>query len=75
MLLPASGAQPLRLASELAGERRQHRIVAQLVVVDQVFVAERDAEHALRHHRRNTVLDLRLGPAIDEAAGKPSRPT
>ena len=56
---------------ELAGERRQHRIVAQLVVVDQVFVAERDAEDALCHHRRNTVLDLRLDPAIGEAAGKP----
>ena len=32
---------------QLAGEHGQHRIVAQLVVVEQVLVAERDAEDAL----------------------------
>ena len=56
---------------ELAGERRQHRVVAQLIVVDQVLVAERDAEHPLRHHRLDRVLDLRLGAAIGEAGGEP----
>jgi hypothetical protein len=46
---------PLAPGGELAGERRQHRIVAQLVVVDQVLVAERDPEHPLRHHRFDAV--------------------
>jgi hypothetical protein len=40
-------------------------------VVDQVLVAERDAEDALRHHRRDAVLDLRLGTAVDKTSGKP----
>jgi hypothetical protein len=53
---------------ELAGEGREHRIVAQLVVVDQILIAERDAEHPLRHHRRDAVLDLRLGAAISKAS-------
>jgi hypothetical protein len=56
---------------ELAGQRRQHRIVAQLIMVDQILVAQRDPEHPLRYHRRNAVLDLRLCPAIDEAGGEP----
>ena len=71
MLLPASGAQSWRLAVELAGERRQHRVVAQLVVVDQVLVAERDAEHPLRHHRLDRVLDLRLDATVVEAGREP----
>ena len=56
---------------ELAGERSQHRVVAQVIMVDQVFVAERDAEHPLRHHRLDRVLDLRLGATIDEAGREP----
>ena len=59
------------LGLELAGERRQHRVVAQLIVVDQVLVAERDAEHPLRHHRRDRVLDLRLGAVVDETGREP----
>ena len=30
---------------------RPHRVVAQLVVVVEVFIPQRDAEHPLRHHR------------------------
>jgi hypothetical protein len=59
------------LGDELAGERRQHRIVAQLVVIDQVLVAERDAEYALGHHRLDRVLDLGLDPAVVEAGREP----
>jgi len=76
MLEPVQGALAgerravLALGPKLAGERRQHRVVAQLIVVDQVLVAERDAEHALRHHCRDAVLDLCLGAAISKAGRK-----
>jgi hypothetical protein len=56
---------------ELAGKRRQHRIVAQVIVVDQVLVAKRNAEHALRHHRLDRVLDLRLITTVVEAGREP----
>ena len=46
---------------ELAGQHRQHRVVAQLVVVDQVLVAQRDAEHAL--HRPASRPRARSAPA------------
>jgi len=78
MLEPVQGAlagergAALTLGVELAGQRRQHRVVPQLVVVDQILIAERDAEHPLRHHRLDAVLDLRLGTAIDEAGGEPA---
>ena len=41
---------------ELAGQHRHHRVVAQLVVVVEVLVAERDADDALHHQR----LDRRV---------------
>ena len=46
---------------QLAGQRRHHWIVAKLVVIDEVLVAERDAEHPLGDERRHAVLD-ELGP-------------
>jgi hypothetical protein len=55
---------------ELAGKGRQHRVMAQLIVVDQVLVAERNAEHALRHHGLDTVLDQRLRAVVIEAGGE-----
>ena len=58
---------------ELAGKGREHRVVPQLVVVDQVLVAERDAEHALPHHRLDRVLDLRLGAVVTETRREPCR--
>ena len=45
--------------------------MAQLVVVDQILVAERDAEHPLRHHGLDRVLDLRRVPPVIEAGGEP----
>ena len=59
------------LGRGLAGQHRQHRVVAQLVVVDQVFVAQRDAEHPLPDQGRHRVLDQIRHPAVLEAAGKP----
>jgi hypothetical protein len=58
---------------ELAGEGREHRVVAQLIVVDQVLVAERDAEHALCHHRLDRVLDLRLRAVVKKTRREPRR--
>jgi hypothetical protein len=55
---------------KLAGKRRQDRVVPQLIVIDQVLVAERDAEDTLRHHRRDAVLDQPRHPAVIEAGRK-----
>ena len=46
---------PARL--QLGSEDGQHRVVPQLVVVDQVLVAERDAEHPLTDQGGHLVLD------------------
>ena len=56
---------------ELTNERREHGIVAQLIVIDQILVAERDPEHPLRHHGLDGVLDQLGGPAITKAGGEP----
>jgi hypothetical protein len=45
--------------------------VTQLVVIDQVLIAEGDPEHPLRHHRRDRVLDLRRGAMVDETRREP----
>jgi hypothetical protein len=55
---------------ELAAEHRHDRVVAQLVVVDQVFVAQRNPEHSLTHQARHRVLDQIGHPVIGETAGK-----
>ena len=41
---------------QLARKRRQHRIVAQLIVVDEVLIAERNADNALHNQRLDGVL-------------------
>ena len=52
--------------------------MAQLVVVVQVLVAERDADDALHHQRLDTVLDqsgiAAVGEAGGEALDQPDRP-
>ncbi len=48
---------------ELAGEHRHRRIVAKIIVVVQVLVAERDAEHPLADQRADIVLDQPGGGA------------
>ena len=45
--------------------------MAQLVVVDDVLVAERDAENALAEHRRKLVHDERPIASILETIGQP----
>ena len=63
----ATGAAGL----ELAGQDRHHRIVAQLVVVDEVFIAERKTEDPLANERRHGVLDEFLPACITKAGGEP----
>ena len=56
---------------ELAGQHRQHRIVPQLIVVDQVLVAQRDAEHPLA---TSVATSCSISPGIApirEAGGEP----
>jgi hypothetical protein len=47
--------QPVQRA--LASKHGQHRVMPQLVVVVQILVAERDAEHALADQGGYLVLD------------------
>jgi hypothetical protein len=68
--LPASGAQSPAPGRELAGEDRQDRVVAELVVVHDVLVSERDAEDALAHEGADLVLDPLRHPGVAEARGK-----
>ena len=56
---------------KLAGQHRHQRIVAQLVVVVQILVAERDPEHPLADQRRHLVLDQVGAPLVVKARGKP----
>ena len=63
---------------ELADHRRQHRVVPQLVVVDQVFVAQGDPVNPLTHQRRDLMLDqVGIAPiheAFPEPIDQPQRP-
>ena len=43
---------------------------AQLVVIVEVFIAQRQAEDALPHQRLDLVLDIARVAPIDEAGGK-----
>jgi len=55
---------------QLAGEDGQHRVAPQLVVVNQILVAERDPEDALADQRGDRVLDPLRVAGIGEAGGE-----
>jgi hypothetical protein len=55
----------------LAAEQRKQRIGAQLLVIVEVFVAQRQPEEALSQHLRQLVLDQQGRAAIAEAARQP----
>ncbi len=57
---------------ELAGQHRHQRVVAKLIVIVQVFVAERDAEHALPDERSDRVLDEPRVSRVAETSREPS---
>ena len=56
---------------ELAGDRGQRRVVPQLIVVDQILVAERQGKHALADQSGHAVLHLVRRAMIGKAGGKP----
>jgi hypothetical protein len=56
---------------QLAGEHGQHRIVPQVVVVDEVLVAERDAEHPLADRGGQPMLDPVRAAGVAEARREP----
>ena len=56
---------------ELASQHRHHRVMAQLVMVVQVLVAECQTEHALADERAHLMLDQMRRTAILEAGRKP----
>jgi hypothetical protein len=53
---------------QLASKHGQHRVMPQLVVVVQVLVSERDAEHALADQGGHLVLDPLRRPRVPEAS-------
>jgi hypothetical protein len=55
---------------KLAGEDRHHRVMAELIVVDQVFIARRQSEHPLADQRLDLVLDQLLAARVAEAGGE-----
>lgn len=56
---------------QLARHCRQHRIEAQLVVVDQVLVPQRDGNHTLADQRRQRMFHQVGSPVIRKASRKP----
>jgi hypothetical protein len=56
---------------QLAGQHRQCRIVAQLVVIDHVFVAQRQRKNPLPDQCPDGVLDQFRRAAVSETFGKP----
>jgi hypothetical protein len=61
----------LAAGRQLAGQHRHGRVVAQLVVIDQIFVAQRYPEHALSDQRRHFVLDQFGRAAVGKTPSKP----
>jgi hypothetical protein len=59
------------LGLELLGEQREHRVVAQLIVIVHVLVAERDADDPLPDQRRQRVHHLVLLAAVLKARRDP----
>ena len=56
---------------QLPRQYRQRRVVAQLVVIDQILIAQRNPKDALPDQRFDLVLDQLRRAAIGETCGKP----
>ena len=53
-------------SAELTGQRGQYRVTAQLIVIVQVLVAQRDPHDPLHHQRVHRVFDqLRIAPILE----------
>ena len=63
---------------KLAGQDRQHRIMTQFVMVDQVFVTERYTNDPLHHQGLDRMLDecwiARVGEAASQTPGQSDNP-
>ena len=55
----------------LAHQQRQHRITAQLPMVVEIFVSERDGMEALRHQLMHAMFDARRIAVIDQTPRYP----
>lgn len=75
-LTPLAGTQaqagPARLQS--AQHRSEHRVAAEVIVVVQVLVAERDAEHGLADQGTDIMNDTTSHAPVGEADGEPVHP-
>ena len=60
---------------QAAQNRTQNRVVVQLVVVDQVLVAQRDPEHPLAHQHRHVVHNPIRRAAVRETPREPLHQT
>jgi len=56
--------------AQLARQHRQRRVLAQLVVIVEVFVAQRQAEDPLAHQCLDLMLDIARVAPIGEAGAK-----
>jgi hypothetical protein len=56
---------------KLAGQHRQHRVVAEFIVVNEVLVAERDADHALHQQGLKAVFDKGRVAMVLKARSQP----
>jgi hypothetical protein len=61
----------LALGLELAGQHRHHRIMAQLVMVVEILIAQRDPHHPLANQRFHLVLNQFLTAPVAKAPRKP----
>ena len=59
------------MRAQLAGQHRHHRVLAQLVVVVEILITQRQPEHALRDQIQQRVLDLLGAAVVGEASGEP----
>jgi hypothetical protein len=57
--------------SQLAGQYRHHRVVPQMIMVDQVLVAEGNAKYPLHHQRPDVMFDQVRPPPVLETSRKP----
>ena len=71
MLQPVQRRLPGETATRLVEHGSERWIVAQLIVIDQVLVAKREAEDALAQQVGNSVGDAVGQPQIAEAFGQP----
>jgi len=61
----------LAARDQLTSQHRHDRVVPQLIVIDDIFIAQRNAKDALADHCRHRVLNQLLRPAVAETLRKP----